>query len=129
MPDKVLIIDDEPKEIFREILEPEGFTVYLADDGEEAFALMGAGPPDVVILDLIMPKISGEEFLNRLKEKGYLSKIGIIVMTGFNDFDFTRKRLTANFPIDAYLEKPVDSQELVEKVYLCLDKKKEREKQ
>lgn len=124
MEGKVLIVDDEPKEIFKAILEEEGLAVFLADNGAQGIAIAEVEKPDVILLDLLMPKLGGEGFLDALKQKNLLEHSGIIVVTGFDDFDVTRQRLQGKYPISFYLDKPIDQQDLIDKVRQVLEKRK-----
>lgn len=125
MQGKILIIDDESKSIFQFLLEQEGLTVWTADDGLAGLEIAQEENPDVILLDLLMPKLGGEEFLKRLQEKGILRKSRVIIVTGFNDFDATKTRILKNYPIDFYLDKPVSCAELTEKIGLCLARKEQ----
>ncbi len=80
---KVLFIEDDPKllDVAREKFEREGFTFATAMDGEEGIKQMRLFKPDLVLLDLLMPKVSGFEVLARVKNDPALSKIPIVVLT------------------------------------------------
>lgn len=125
MPNKVLIVDDEAKQIFKEILEDEGFRVLLADNGLEALTLVEKEKPEVIVLDLLMPNMGGEEFLRVMKDGGHLDSVRIIVTTGFNDFGITRERICKEYPVDSFLDKPINNVELIRKVRESLARKGE----
>jgi CheY-like chemotaxis protein len=78
---KVLVVEDEKflSNILKIKLEREGFTVIQAYDGEEGLRLMKENMPALVVLDLVMPKVSGFEFLERLSLDPQLSKIPVVV--------------------------------------------------
>lgn len=81
---RVLIIDDEDgvRESLKELLEDEGFAVETAANGAEALATLQAGdPPCVVILDLIMPVMSGNELFARMQTDPRLSQVPVIIST------------------------------------------------
>ncbi len=88
MDDKhILIVDDEPltrKSLF-EILKFDGYRVSMASDGEEAFALINNGSPDVVITDLKMPKMDGLTLLRNIKKSH--PDIAIVLMTAYGSID------------------------------------------
>ncbi len=81
---KVLVVDDEAaiRETLRGILEDEGFSVSLARDALEAKKLIESQRPEIVLLDLFLPGISGMELLQELSEKGLTSETVIIVISG-----------------------------------------------
>jgi len=67
---RILVVEDEPylRDLYLEILKEEGFKVDSASDGEEAYAKMKAGGYDLVLLDIMLPKMDGLEVLRKLKE-------------------------------------------------------------
>ena len=112
---KVLLVDDEP--VILEGLkvmidwEQEGLQVVgSATDGMEAFRMIRELSPDIVITDIKMPRMSGLELLERVREKGD-KQTGFIVLTGFDDFSYARRALKLE-AID-YLLKPVEKKELL----------------
>jgi signal transduction histidine kinase len=80
----VLVVDDEALagELVAALLEPEGYTVLRAEDGEEGVALAATYRPDVVLLDLLLPGLNGFGVLDRLKADGETREIPIVVLTG-----------------------------------------------
>ncbi len=80
----VLVVEDdiEIAATLREILTEEGYTVAWVCDGGEAFDWIAAnGPPSLVLLDLMLPRVTGEEFLERRKAMSNVEKIPVIVFT------------------------------------------------
>lgn len=79
----VLVCDNEAmlRELVRETLEPEGFAVLEAADGEEALAVARQARPDVVLLDLMMPKRSGLDVLRELRRDPELAGTCVVVVT------------------------------------------------
>jgi len=123
MPSKILLVDDEPKECFKSVLETVGLSpILLADNGEEALEVIERERPNLLVLNLLMPKMGGEEVLKVLKAKGLLDSIGVIIWTGFDD-GLTRERILSNYSIDYYLDKPIDMSNFVDKVKLVLSKR------
>lgn len=80
---KILLIDDDEflLDIYQHKLTKEGFEVSIAKDAEEGFEIMKKTKPDLIILDLIMPGMSGFDVLEQLKSTSGLSKIPVIVLT------------------------------------------------
>ncbi len=81
---RVLVVDDDPdiRALLRMILTDSGYEVDEAENGGVALDRMTARPPDLVLLDLLMPEVDGFEFLNRISNRERLSNIPIIVVTG-----------------------------------------------
>jgi len=103
---KILIVDDEiwVRELLEEFLTLQGYQVTLATNGEEALKMVDQNPPDVVLLDIKMPGISGLEVLSIIKRLD--KKIGIIMLSAFGDFDTIQKALEMG--ADHFIEKPFD---------------------
>jgi CheY-like chemotaxis protein len=103
---RVLVVDDDGAlaELLSDFLELQGIDVVAARSGEEALEALSREPqPDLVLLDIKMPGISGEEVLRRMKENPRWAHIPIAAMTGLQPGEF---HLAAN--PDAFLAKPFD---------------------
>ena len=81
---KILILDDEPanRYLVRSILTPAGHLVIEAADGVEALRLVRAEQPDLVIIDLFMPRISGTDFVRALRSDGAIAQTRLALYTG-----------------------------------------------
>jgi two-component system response regulator (stage 0 sporulation protein F) len=103
---KILIVDDEiwVRELLEEFLTLQGYQVTLAPNGEEALKKFNQDRPDIVLLDIKMPGISGLEVLGRIKRLN--KKIGVIMLSAFGDFDTIQKALEMG--ADHFIEKPFD---------------------
>lgn len=79
----ILLVDDDLtlREMYSERLKAEGFVVEMAKDGEEALAKAGEDHPNLILLDIMMPKINGLDALKRLKENPETKEIPVIVLT------------------------------------------------
>ncbi len=114
MPDKikVLVVEDEAflSSLIKEALTRAGFSVDLAIDGDTAFNLLSRTKPDIILLDLILPGISGFDILKKLKEDEQTKAIPVIIISNLGSTDEIQKGLDAG--ADAYLIKaqvlPVD---------------------
>ncbi|PAB60053.1 response regulator transcription factor [Anaeromicrobium sediminis] len=108
--DKILVVDDEKTiaDTITYALDREGYTVEAAYDGEDALNKISAFNPDVVILDVMMPKMSGFEVCKRLENKAGL---GIILLTAKDDI--VDKILGLELGADDYITKPFHMRELV----------------
>jgi DNA-binding response OmpR family regulator len=114
MPDaSVLVVDDDP--VIRRMLqlsyESEGFQVATAADGVEGLEALRASPPDVLILDIMMPKLDGMRVMDELKSDERLSSIPVILLSAKAtslDIDLGMKAGAAD-----YVTKPFDPIDLV----------------
>ena len=113
----VLVVDDERKirELVRSYLENEGFAVFVAESGERALELFGRTQPDLIVLDLMLPDMAGEEVARAVRE---LATVPIIMLTARSSEDdrVAGLRLGA----DDYLVKPFSPRELVARVHAVL---------
>ena len=110
---KILVADDDQNicELIRLYLEKENFTVVLAADGEEAVAKFNAESPDLVLLDIMMPKLDGCQVCREIRRK---SECPIIMITAKSEtFD---KVLGLELGADDYVVKPFDTKEIVARI-------------
>jgi PleD family two-component response regulator len=116
----ILIADDDPdlRDILRSILEPAGFTVDEAADGAQALQAVRAHPPDLVILDWMMPTVTGLEVCERLKQDLLLRHVPIIMLTGKGEIH--EKVDGINAGADDFLVKPFEPQELLARIRMVL---------
>jgi class 3 adenylate cyclase len=115
-PPRILIVDDQPMnvDILQTRLGVHGYELLTAYDGEEALARARAELPDLILLDIMMPKIDGIEVCQRLKADPSLPFIPIIMVTAKADSKDVVAGLEAG--ADEYLTKPVDQTSLVARV-------------
>ena len=121
---KVLVVDDDPdvRSFVVTVLEENGYTPLVACDGVEGLEKIQAGRPDLVILDVLMPRGSGIRLYRHLKTEDDLKDLPVIMFTGIalRSFLKSQKALEAfqgEVPKpDIYLEKPVEPEELAEAV-------------
>lgn len=102
---KVLIVDDDMtlRELYEERMKQEGYTIISASDGEEAIEKATQEMPDVILLDIMMPKINGIDVMKMLREKEETAGIPIIVLTALvQEIDKIKDMMK---PEDAYLVK------------------------
>lgn len=118
----ILAVDDEAhaREFVSTILEEHGYTAILAENGEEAMEIIRQNKPDLVILDILMPKQSGIRMYRELKTSESLRDIPVIICSGIARRTLLRGQAalteTSGESVpepDAYLEKPVTSTCLV----------------
>lgn len=111
-PARVLIVDNEPANLrlIMSMLEPEGYALLTASSGEEALAIVEAQPPDLILLDIMMPGMNGYEVAGHIKRNFVTRNIPIILITALNDH--RSKMLGLNAGAEDFLGKPVDRVEL-----------------
>ena len=117
MPRKILIVDDEPLIIkgLKYSLEQDGYETDSAQDGEEALAKFAAEPFDLILLDVMLPKVDGIEVCQRIREK---SNVPIIMLTAKGeDMD---KILGLEYGADDYMTKPFNILEVKARVKTIL---------
>jgi len=116
----ILVADDDPdvRDILRSLLEPAGFAVIEAADGEAVLTAMRAHPPDLVILDFMMPRMTGPQVCEHLKRDMLLRYVPIIMLTGKNELQDKVAGIFAG--ADDYLVKPFETQELLARVQMVL---------
>jgi len=115
-PPRILIVDDNPenRDIFRARLARHGYEILTASDGEEALTTARATRPDLILLDIMMPKVDGIEVCRRLKADPAFPFTPIIMVTARADTKDIVAGLEAGG--DEYLTKPVDQGALVARV-------------
>lgn len=84
---RILLIEDEKilAQMYKEEFEKEGFEVILAFDAQEGFKLAKEKKPNLILLDIILPKINGISFLEWIKKDKVLSQIPIVVISNYDD--------------------------------------------
>jgi DNA-binding response OmpR family regulator len=84
---KILLVDDEEQNLnfFEDVLTPENYSIAKARDGFEALDLFDKFQPDMVLLDLMMPRLNGFEVCSRLKQNTRTRQTPIIMLTGLDD--------------------------------------------
>jgi len=119
-PTRILVADDDPdlRDILRAILEPAGFAVTEASDGAQALQTIHEQPPGLVILDYMMPRMTGLQVCARLKQDVVLRYLPVIMLTGKSEVQ--DKVAGINAGADDYLVKPFDPPELLARVQMVL---------
>jgi DNA-binding response OmpR family regulator len=120
MQKKILIVDDDPdqREVIRSSLKEAGFEISTATNGVEGLEKARSGSPDLIILDVMMPKMDGFAVCVTLREDDATASIPILMLTGLCSYI---SQLTG-FESGAtdYLVKPFESEQLVSKVEALL---------
>lgn len=121
MAKRILAADDEPDVllIIKTALQTEGFDVETASNGLEALEQGMANPPDLFVLDVMMPGLSGFELVEKLKEHGPTSTIPIIMLTGLSERGKIKEALSSG--VNFYIVKPFEFEDLISKVNEALE--------
>ncbi|WP_457553184.1 response regulator [Desulfobacula sp.] len=118
---KILVVDDLPMniELCKDILTPEGYLVDSAGNGEEALDKILNEPPDLILLDVMMPKMNGYEVCRRIKQNKSLPYIPIIYITAS---ELEQKHVIEGFDTggDDYIRKPFNVAEFLGRIISCL---------
>jgi len=118
----ILIVDDEPDVLayLTAVLKAKDFDIHTADNTEEGLRIAEKVKPDLVCLDIMMPRESGISMYAKLKSREDLAHTPVVIISGVepeSEFDFRKLvRETSIPPPEAYLEKPIDVAEFEEAV-------------
>jgi DNA-binding response OmpR family regulator len=120
MQKKILIVDDEPNIVIslEFLMKKEGFDVAVAGEGEEALAKVASFAPDLVLLDVMMPKKSGFEVCELLRADPARAGLKIVMLTAKGRDTEVAKGLAIG--ADAYVTKPFSTKELLAQVKAML---------
>ncbi len=125
---KVLVVDDEPANIFflKGLLKEEGYLVTTASDGRECLDNLNVNKPDVILLDIMMPDISGIEVLEKIQENIKLKDIPVIMVTAKTESLDVEEALDKGAV--EYIRKPIDEIELLARLRTTLRIKKQEDR-
>jgi CheY-like chemotaxis protein len=116
----VLIVDDEPdvRTYLTTVLKHHGYTVVTADAAQSGLAVVEESKPDIICLDIVMPKESGISLYRQLRADSRFRSIPVIIVSGVapaQEFDFREFVPDRSVPVpDEYFEKPVEVNRLLE---------------
>jgi CheY-like chemotaxis protein len=116
----VLVVDDnqQNRELLQAYLEDVDCRAIPAVDGPEALEILAKDPPDLILLDVMMPKMSGFEVCRRIKKDPKTSDIPVIMVTALNEFGDIERGIDSG--TDDFLSKPVNKLELLTRVKTML---------
>lgn len=122
-PKRILVVDDEPdvRELVVYRLRRSGYDVREAKNGEEALQMAIADAPDLVVADVMMPRIDGFELTRRLRDHEATSRVPVILLTAKTQEADVSQGFTAG--ADDYLKKPFSPDELVARVRAVLGRR------
>ena len=120
----ILVVDDSTTNIvlLEAILEEKGYKIHTALNVREAYSIIDKNHPDLILLDLLMPKISGFDFLKEIKKRKDTRDTPVIIVSALTDDENIDKIL--NMGAIDFVKKPIDLQYLVNKVESVLHKQK-----
>lgn len=112
----ILVAEDNPtnRELLRELLEIHGYSVAEACDGEEALAMVEQAHPELLLLDIGMPRSDGFAVVRTLRESPRFASLPVVAITAYAMQGDREKILSSGF--DGYLSKPVNSVSLVQEL-------------
>jgi len=116
----ILIADDEPNIVIslEYLLQRAGYRVVVARDGQEALDAIAAAAPDLVLLDVMLPRVSGFEVCQTVRENAALAPMRIVMLTA-KGRDVERSKGLA-LGADAYVTKPFSTQDLLAQIRTLL---------
>ena len=117
---KILVVEDEPavRELIRFILNQEDFKVLEAEDGEQAKRQLNANPPDLILMDWMLPNTSGVTLTKELKQNPIYSDIPVIMLTARGEEDDKVRGLESG--VEDYITKPFSPRELIARLRVIL---------
>ncbi len=116
MKKKILVIDDSSTNVvlLNAILLQRGYEVITAFSAREAFRLLEKGSPDLILLDLLMPEVSGIDFLEQIKQKKALKNIPVVIVSAVGSKE--NVSITHELGAVSFINKPVNIEELLNTV-------------
>ena len=113
----ILIVEDDHdlRRLFRNVLAVAGYAVREADDGTTALRQIELDPPDLVVLDLVLPTIDGLTVLAEITARAHSRQIAVVIVTGWERDDLDK------MDVPCVLRKPVSPDQLLKAVRSCLD--------
>ncbi len=118
----ILIVEDNPvnRKLLVTVLRPHGYRLLTAADGEEAIAIAGQEPLDLILMDLQLPKMNGYEATQWLKENAATAQTPVVALTAHAMPDEIRHAQEIGF--DGYITKPIDTRAFPSQIRAILEK-------
>ncbi len=119
-PARILIADDDPQgvELLEAYLASTGYDIRTAADGEEALKVIQEWQPDLVLLDVMMPKISGFQVCKRLRSEERTRRIAVLMVTALDQPSDVERAVEAG--AEHFLTKPINKAELLRHIHALL---------
>jgi len=118
---KIMSVDDEKdfQEFIKILLEKEGYSVILAKNAKEALSKLKKTKPDLMLIDLMMPEMSGIELCEKIRANSKLKNLKVIFLTVLSASETSNKDIQRLNILD-YITKPVESDDLLQKIKKAL---------
>lgn len=116
---RILVVDDieDNLSLLQAVLTEEGYEVDIANNGKSALANIEASPPDLVLLDTMMPKMDGYEVTRRIRQNKQLPFIPILLITAYEDVNVPQG---LDLGANDFIRKPIDYDELIARIKASL---------
>ena len=123
MAQKIMVVDDEPNiiELVTAVLETEGYEVISASSGQECLDMLKGVRPDLILLDMMMPGMSGRETCEKIRANPKTKDLRVVFLTVVR-FSEVGKDILGKMDVVDYITKPFDNNELVNRVKNALAK-------
>lgn len=120
---RILVVDDTPTNVklLADVLGAKGYEVVTAASGTEALEAIERDAPDLVLLDVMMPGMSGWEVCRKIRQDAALAHTGVLMLTGIGES--LNETTSPLFGADEYIDKPFDFEKLDEKIVHVLEKR------
>ena len=128
-PQSILIVDDSRfnRELLRGLIHSLGYVSHTADNDQSALAAIRSTPPELVLLDILMPQTDGHEVLNHMRRENLLHQIPVLVVSAVDDQNSIARCIEAG--ADDYLIKPFNQVLLRSRITGSLEKKRLRDQE
>ncbi|MBN1193229.1 MAG: response regulator [Coriobacteriia bacterium] len=125
---KILVVDDEPsiRRLLNVALTGRGFEVLEAEDGLQALGIVAAEKPDLLVLDVMMPEMTGHQVHDKLRQKEETRELPILFLSAAGTFEEQHREIAAD-PFSDYLPKPFKPSEVADHIDAMLDPAKRAE--
>jgi CheY-like chemotaxis protein len=125
---KILVVDDEPsiRKLLKVALGNRGFEVVEAEDGLQALGMVAAEHPDLVVLDVMMPGLTGHQVHDRLRQKPETKDLPILFLSAAGTFEEQHREIASD-PSTDYLPKPFKPSDVADHISAMLDPAKRAE--
>ena len=112
---RILVVDDLEDNLFllQTVLETEGYEVEMANSGQKALAAIAAQSPDLILLDAMMPDLSGYEVIQHIRQKLALVDVPILLITAYEE---SKAMEAVALGANDYIRKPIDFDELLARI-------------
>jgi DNA-binding response OmpR family regulator len=120
---KILLVEDDPMVVrmYQRKLELEGFKLTVAFNGQEGLEAIEKEKPDIILLDIMMPKMNGIEALKKIKEKPFLKGVPVIMLTNLGDRPEDVQKCKELGAKDYWVKANVSLKEIIERIRKILN--------